>query len=71
MQKTIELNAFSYESEPGWIRTIDPYIKSVLLYQLSYEPLAFTDENFEGDLCTKTSPCRQCESAPSPRPEPK
>ena len=24
--------------EPGWIRTIDPYIKSVLLYQLSYEP---------------------------------
>ena len=49
--------------EPGWIRTIDPYIKSVLLYQLSYEPLAFTDENFEGIVCTKTPTPRQCESA--------
>lgn len=28
--------------EPGWIRTSDPYIKSVLLYQLSYEPLEST-----------------------------
>ena len=46
-------------SEPGWIRTIDPYIKSVLLYQLSYEPLAFANENFEGDLCIKTPMTRQ------------
>jgi hypothetical protein len=33
--------------EPGWIRTIDPYIKSVLLYQLSYEP---TTEAFASRL---------------------
>ena len=39
-------------SEPGWIRTIDPYIKSVLLYQLSYEPVHLP-KNFKGDGCTK------------------
>ena len=29
-------------SDPAGIRTQDPYIKSVMLYQLSYEILPFT-----------------------------
>ena len=29
-----------YRSDPAGIRTQDPYIKSVLLYQLSYEIFA-------------------------------
>jgi hypothetical protein len=32
----MNLKAFYFSSDPGEIRTLDPLIKSQLLYQLSY-----------------------------------
>jgi hypothetical protein len=36
-QKNLTFVRFFYQSDPAGTRTQDPYIKSVLLYQLSYE----------------------------------
>ena len=35
------LKAFNFSSDPAGTRTQDPYIKSVLLYQLSYGIIPF------------------------------
>ncbi len=39
------------ESDPAGIRTLDPLIKSQLLYQLSYEVIFFNEVQFTVLLC--------------------